>query len=65
MGNFETMFPEFIRLHKTRIVNPLYVAGWVKEGPKVASVTLKDGVVIQVSRRRISAVLKQLSRVKL
>lgn len=59
---FEQRLPDFIRIHKTALVNPAFVAD-IQPPPRpkmAATVQLQDGTVLPVSRRRWPTVLATL-----
>ena len=59
---FEKRLSAFVRIHKTALINPAYVAGVnPPPGPKKAgSVRMLDGTELPVSRRRWTDVVRQL-----
>lgn len=59
---FEERLPAFVRIHKTALINPAYVAGvYPPPGPKKAgAVRMLDGTELPVSRRRWSDVVQHL-----
>jgi len=52
LGDFEKNLPEFIRVSKGLLVNPEYIASVNRGVGYYADVRLKNGTILQVSRRR-------------
>lgn len=61
---FADQLPEFVRIHKTALVNPSYVAELqAPPRPKMAgAVRMQDGTVLPVGRRRWQQVAKVLQK---
>jgi len=57
---FEFQLPDFIRVSKSSIINPAYIKKVIQEDPKTMSLELADGVIILVSRRRVTGTLSRL-----
>lgn len=54
LNYFVPLLPDFIRIHKSTLINPDYVREVIDEGSKQLQLVLADGTVSEVSRRRIS-----------
>jgi DNA-binding LytR/AlgR family response regulator len=57
---FDEQLPSFVRIHKSALINPLYVIGFEQEISRAAQVLLRTGHRLPVSRRRIDAVRTEL-----
>ncbi len=54
---YEQSLPEFIRIHKTALINPRFISGFeLPDNKKNGFVVLKGGIVLPISRRRTLAV---------
>ncbi|RYF69707.1 MAG: LytTR family transcriptional regulator [Cytophagaceae bacterium] len=57
---FELQLPHFIRISKSRLVNPSYVNSVSRTTRLAVTITLRGGARLAVSRRRIPATLLRL-----
>ncbi|GAB4039467.1 LytR/AlgR family response regulator transcription factor [Spirosoma gilvum] len=57
---FEQQLPDFIRVHKSALINPLFITSLKGFRFFNPSIELKNGVVITISRRRFSKVKETL-----
>lgn len=58
---FEQQLTGLIRVHKSALVNPIYVSLFAHEKANNAHIMLNNGVALPVSRRRITNVARRLS----
>jgi len=49
-------WPHFIRIHKNSLINPNQVYSVIRQSRITAHILMKDGVRLQVSRRRVNQV---------
>ncbi|AQG79999.1 LytTR family DNA-binding domain-containing protein [Spirosoma montaniterrae] len=59
---FDIQLPQFVRLHKSTLVNPAYVTHLNWAGSRNVKAVLRTGVVLRISRRRIRSVATQLQQ---
>lgn len=60
---FEPLIPDFIRIHKSSIVNPNHVIGIrMLRGPKIGILGLTGDVELIVARRRFEKVSEKLQK---
>ncbi|OJW70513.1 LytTR family DNA-binding domain-containing protein [Spirosoma sp. 48-14] len=57
---FEDMIPEFVRVHKSELINPSFVQKYSAYNSTTLEVSLPNKHTVKVSRRRIDAVLIKL-----
>ena len=53
-------WPPFVRIHKANLVNPEHIYGCIRISSIVAHLMMNNGAKLQIGRRRISQVVKQL-----
>lgn len=54
---------DFVRVHRSAIVNPLFVQEFVQKKSRAGWIRLTDGTIVSVSRGRLENTVVQLSRV--
>jgi two-component system LytT family response regulator len=57
---YSDRWPQFIRNHKAHLINPQHVHSCIILSSIDAHLVMRDGARLQISRRRIYAVTKQL-----
>ncbi|WP_461107284.1 LytTR family DNA-binding domain-containing protein [Spirosoma koreense] len=57
---FEEQLPDFVRVHKSDLINPRFVQRYDRYNAKTLDVTLPGEHTIRVSRRRVDPVLRKL-----
>ena len=57
---YHERWPDFLRIHKASLINPQYIHHCNVLSSIVAYVTMKNGAVLPVGRRRIPEVLRYL-----
>ncbi|GAB3713692.1 hypothetical protein GCM10027592_53120 [Spirosoma flavus] len=57
---FEQLLPDFVRVHKSDLINPGFVQTLDYSNARTLELSLPDQPVIRVSRRRIDPVLDKL-----
>ena len=63
LKRFEDLFPDFIRISKSTMVNPHYVDQIIREDAKVIYLKLTNGLCLLVSRRRMIETLARLDSI--
>ena len=61
---FVLQLPDFVRLHKSILVNPVHVTDCQREQPRSALVTVRTGTTFPVAHRRVEGVVKSLQPTK-
>ncbi|GAB3939771.1 hypothetical protein GCM10028805_00680 [Spirosoma harenae] len=57
---FEELLPDFVRVHKSDLINPCFVQALDYFNAKTLEVSLPNKQIVKVSRRRIDPVLLKL-----
>jgi DNA-binding LytR/AlgR family response regulator len=57
---FEDQLSEFIRVHKSALINPTHITEFDQSTSIKAQVLLSSGIKLKVSRRRIRVVVERL-----
>ena len=53
LGHYEQMLPDFVRVHKSHLINPDYATGLISQGRGRYYIAM-EGILIPVSRHRLS-----------
>ena len=59
----ESKLPDFVRIHKSSLVNPIYVQELNSRGYRDYYMKLSSGHILSVSRKRIHLITKNLNMV--
>lgn len=59
---YDEQLPQFVRLHKSSLVNPAYVTHLKRANSRNVKAILSNGLSLRVSRRRIGPVIRQFER---
>lgn len=57
---FELQLPHFIRISKSRLINPAYIQAIGRPSSRALTITLRDGTCLPVARRRSLATLLRM-----
>ncbi|WP_461094187.1 LytTR family transcriptional regulator DNA-binding domain-containing protein [Spirosoma gilvum] len=57
---YHTRWPHFIRIHKASLINPDYVHSCHVISCIIAQITMQNGAVLPIGRRRIHEVVEEL-----
>ncbi|GAB4053039.1 LytTR family DNA-binding domain-containing protein [Spirosoma litoris] len=57
---FEQLLPDFVRVHKSDLINPSFVQTLTSLDTKTLELSLPNQLIIKVSRRRVDPVLSKL-----
>ncbi|MGA0557714.1 LytTR family DNA-binding domain-containing protein [Larkinella sp. VNQ87] len=64
LGRWQKMLPEFIRISRSALVNPHHIARLHRLSTYLVEITLTDGTVLPVARRRIADVYKAIKSIE-